>query len=192
VRLLAEHGADLDARGFDGRTAYALAVRRRRADVAAELERLGASSAVSLDDELIGGIARGERPIRVPELDADAREVVVEAALDREDVALVVELYGLDLRGWGDGTLLHMASWQGKPDVVERLLALGSDPSARAATDFDTPLGWAVHGSRYGPPGDHVAVAERLVDAGAQVEPRLAGVAGGPLAEWLERRASAA
>jgi ankyrin repeat protein len=171
VRLLAEHGADLDARGFDGRTAYALAVRRRRADVAAELERLGASSAVSLDDELIGGIARGERPIRVPELDADAREVVVEAALDREDVALVVELYGLDLRGWGDGT---------------------SDPSARAATDFDTPLGWAVHGSRYGPPGDHVAVAERLVDAGAQVEPRLAGVAGGPLAEWLERRASAA
>jgi len=186
VRLLAGHGAELDVAGRDGRTAYALAVRRGRADLVADLERLGASTAVSPEDELIGAVARGERPARPPELDADAREAVFEAALDREDVDLVVELYGVDLRGWGNGTLLHMASWQGKPGVVERLLTLGANPFARAATDLDTPLGWAVHGSRFGPPGDHVAVAERLVAAGALVEPRFADVARGPLAVWLE------
>ena len=54
--------------------------------------------------------------------------------------------------------------------------------------ELDTPLGWAVHGPRYGPPGDHVRVAELLVRAGAEIEPRFLDLAAGPLADWLEER----
>ena len=188
VRLLAERGADLDATDGEGRTAYAHAVRAGRHDVMRELAELGAATAVSADDELVGAIARGERPARAPLLDRDAREVIVDAAVNRAALDAVLELYGVDLRGWGNGTLLHAASWHGKPEPVERLLRAGSDVHARADTEYDTPLAWAAHGSRYGPPGDHVGVAELLVEAGAEIEPRFLDIAAGPLAEWLEER----
>jgi hypothetical protein len=35
---------------------------------------------------------------------------------------------------------------------------------------------------------DYVVVAERVVAARAELEPRFAGVAEGPLADWLEGR----
>lgn len=38
---------------------------------------------------------------------------------------------------------------------------------------------------------DYVGVAELLLSAGAELEPRFADVADGPLAEWLEARAYA-
>ena len=41
------------------------------------------------------------------------------------------------------------------------------------------------------PDGDHVGVAERLVAAGAQIEPRFLELADGPLAEWLQSRSIA-
>jgi hypothetical protein len=74
---------------------------------------------------------------------------------------------------------------------VERLLERGADPVARA--HFDTPLAWAAHGSSNydDPDGDHVGVAERLVAAGAEIEPPLLELADGPLAEWLQSRSIA-
>ena len=56
----------------------------------------------------------------------------------------------------------------------------------------DTPLAWAAHGSRdNGSSGDHVGVAERLVAAGAEIEPRFLELADGPLADWLQSRSIA-
>ena len=188
VRLLVGRGADLDAKDDDGRTAYAHAVRAGRSDVVRALAELGASTVVSAEDEVVGAIARGERPARTPVLDRDAREVVIDAAVNGGALDAVLALYGVDLRGWGNGTVLHAASWHGKAEHVERLLAAGFDVNARAETEYDTPLGWAVHGSRYGPPGDHVGVAERLVAAGAEIEARFLDVAAGALAGWLEER----
>ena len=70
---------------------------------------------------------------------------------------------------------------------VERLLAARRRPGRRVR-HFDTPLAWAAHGSQdFGASGrDHVGVAERLVAAGAQIEPRFLELADGPLAEWLQ------
>jgi ankyrin repeat protein len=102
----------------------------------------------------------------------------------------IVDLVGIGfharVHGSPDGTLLHHAAWVGSPTVVERLFDRGADPNARSGAAFDTPLAWAALGSyAYELPGrDYVAVAERLVAAGAEIEPRFAEVAAGPLAEW--------
>jgi ankyrin repeat protein len=72
-------------------------------------------------------------------------------------------------------------------EPVRLLLDAGADPLARSGAAFDTPLAWAALGSQnHRAPGrDYVAVAERLVAAGAQLEPRFAEVAEGPLAGWV-------
>ncbi len=190
LRLLVEHGARLDPE------AYRLAVRRGRHDQAETLAALGVPREADAADEAIGALARGERPELVPELDADAREVVVDAAMDGA-LEPVVDLYGTELRGNLGGTLLHAAAWHGRPDLVEELLARGADVAARAHTQYDTPLGWAVVGSAYAPlsgdpfaptGGEHVAACELLVAAGGELEPRFLEVAEGELLVWLEER----
>ena len=64
IRLLAEHGADVDRPGGETwrgevplRTPYQHAVLRNRDDVAAELERLGATTAVSDVDRAVAAVA---------------------------------------------------------------------------------------------------------------------------------------
>jgi ankyrin repeat protein len=181
VRLLAERGAQLDARDEGGRTAYRHAIRRGRDDLAKELARLGASTATEPEDNVLTPV----------ELDADGRDAAIDRALDGE-LERFLDVHGTDLRGWGGGTVLHMAAWRGLRDAVKQVLARGADPHAPAETAFATPLGWAAHGSRFGPPGDHLGVAELLVAAGARVDERDAEVASGPLSPWLAARVAAA
>ena len=202
LRLLAEHGAELDRRGGEWstppdehRTAYQNAVLRGLDEHAAVLAELGASTDVSSGDRAVSAVARGERPPDgLPEtLGPDQQEVLVHAALGGH-VDLVVDLVGPNFFGHAGGgppgTLLHHAAWTANADVVRRLLERGADPSARSGVEFDTPLAWAVHGSAYaGNEGrDYVAVAELLVAAGAELEPRFAEHAEGPLATWLADR----
>jgi ankyrin repeat protein len=189
IRLLVERGADLARRDAAGRTAYAHAVMGNRDDIAALLAELGSPIDLAPRDEAVAALLRGERVEQMPQLDQAARELVVTGRLTDEALDAVVASCGVGLRGWGGGTLLHGAAWHGDPGQVERLLAAGGDPRDRARTEFDTPLGWAAHGSRWAPPGgDHLRAAELLVAAGATVEPRHAELAASPLAEWLEER----
>ena len=202
LRLLAEHGADLDRPGGEtwrgevpARTPYQHAILRGRGDQAETLATLGASTEVDPQDRAVAAVARGERPeAPLPDaLDPDAQEVLILAAL-WGPADLVVDLVGPDFRGVvggsPEGTLLHHAAWVGDPEVVRRLLARGADPAARANADFDSPLGWAALASRSNelPGRDYVAVAELLADAGDVIEPRFLEVADGPLYEWLEER----
>jgi ankyrin repeat protein len=202
LRLLAEHGADLNRSGGEAwrgdvplRTPYQHAVIRGRTELAETLAELGAPTEVDPQDLALGALARGERTgVALPDdLDPDAQEVLIEAAL-RGKLDLVVELVGVNFQGViggsPGGTLLHWAAWVGNPDLVQTLLARGADPAARSNADFDTTLGWAAHGSHnYEQLGrDYVAVARLLVDAGNVVEPRLLDVAQGPLYDWLEAR----
>ena len=202
IRLLAEHGAELDRRGGEWstppehhRTAYENALLRGRGDVAALLAELGAFERVRPGDRAVAAVARGERPSEpLPDpLDPDAQEVLTLAALDGR-LELVVELLGAGafthVGGGPPGTLLHHACWAGDPRVVRRLLELGADPRARSGAEFDTPVAWAVLASQYhGIPGrDYVGVVQSLVAAGAELEDRFADVAEGPLAAWLEER----
>jgi Ankyrin repeat len=202
IRLLAQQGVDLDHRGGEWstppkqyRTAYQNAVLRGRDDVAAVLAELGASTEMRPGDREVVAVARGERPERKlpPEFDPDQQEVLILAALDGR-LELVVELLGANffghVGGGPPGTLLHHACWVGNPEVVRRLLELGANPAARSGAQYDTPLAWTVLGSQYHQfvDRDYVAVAEQLVSAGAQLEPRYAEVAQGPLTDWLEDR----
>ncbi len=195
VRLLAEHGADLDRPGGETwrgnvpvRTPYQHARLRARDDVAETLAELGASTAIDPADAAVESLARGERPITpLPErLDVDAQEVIVLSALGGH-VDAIVEAVGPGFRGVvggsPEGALVEHAAWVGDAALVERLLELGAEPGAA--------LGWTAHGSRnHRAAGrDYVAVAELLVAAGAPLE--AAGFlddAEGPLYAWLAAR----
>jgi ankyrin repeat protein len=203
LRVLAEHGADLERRGgewstpqVEYKTAYQNAVLRGRDDQAAVLAELGASTDLSTEETVISAVARGERPAGAlpPHLSPDAQEALVGATLAGR-VDLVVDLAGPDFFGHNGGgppgTLLHHAAWLGNANIVRQLLARGADPAAGSGADFDTPLAWAVHGSRHNGDdgdGDYVAVAELLVAAGGKLEPRFAEAVDGELAGWLDER----
>jgi ankyrin repeat protein len=201
LRLLVEHGADVDGPGGETwrgdvplRTPYQHAVLRGRDDVAETLAELGAATDVDPADVAIGSVARGERPTtRLPaEPDVDAQEVLILTAL-YEHPGLVIDLVGPDFRGVVGGSpagsLLHHAAWVGNAGLVRQLLERGADPSPDPRSG--TPLAWAAHGSRNWEVGgrDYVAVAERLVEAGNRIEAGLLRDADGPLYEWLEGRA---
>jgi ankyrin repeat protein len=200
LRLLAEHGAELDRRGGEWstppdqyRTAYQNAVLRGLDDHAAVLAELGASTEVGAEDLAVAAVVKGERPQRdLPtELGPDAQEALALAAL-RGRLDLVVDLVGPNffghVGGGPPGTLLHHAAWVGNADAVRRLLERGADPVAPSGANFDTPIAWAVHGSTGWEieERDYVAVAELLLAAGAELEPRFPEAAEGPLAQWLE------
>ena len=200
VRLLAEHRADLDRPGGETwrgdvrlRTPYQHAVIRGRGDVAATLAELGASTELSAQDRALAALARGDRVMLDGPLDPDAQEVVVLAALGGK-LDAVLEAVGVGFRGVAgggpEGTLLHHAAWVGDAGLAGRLLAAGADARAPSPARFSTPAAWAALGSQaWELPGrDYVAVMEVLVDAGAELEPRFADVAHGPLEAWLDAR----
>ena len=197
IRLLAEHGADLDRPGGETwrgnvplRTPYQHARLRARHDVVRTLAELGASTEVDQADAAIESLARGERPTTPlpPHPDVDAQEVIVLAALGGH-VDAVVDAVGPGFRGVvggsPEGTLVEHAAWVGDAALVERLLALRAEHGAA--------LGWTAHGSRnHRAPGrDYVAVAELLVAAGTPLEAGLLDDAEGPLYAWLEARLDA-
>jgi ankyrin repeat protein len=199
LRLLVEHGAELDTPGGETwrgdvplRTPYQHARLRGRTDSAETLAELGASTEVAPEDLAVAAVAAGHRPAApLPaELDPDAQEVIILAAL-RGRLAAVVDVVGVDFRGVvggsPEGTLLHHAAWVGNPDVVRALLERGADPLAAAP---EPPLAWAVHGSQFWeePGRDHAGVAELLTAAGAPLELRYVEHADGPLYGWLEKR----
>ena len=196
VRLLVEHGADLEA--FDegeDRTPYGLAVRMGRRDLAELLAGLGAERRVGPVDELIGAAFAGDHAEAArlaaagPESLALVRTAyagaLAQAAGDArpETVRILLDLgVPVDSRGELGGTALHHAAWIGDAGLVAALIARGAGLE-RLDTQFGmTPLGWAVHGaSNATAPGDHVAVAETLARAGARVP---AGLADAPTATW--------
>jgi ankyrin repeat protein len=203
LRLLAEHGADLNRPGGETwrgnvplRTPYQHAVIRGRDHQAEALAELGADTTVAPEDLAVAALARGERPEGPLPDDPDAQEVIVMAALGGH-LDAVLEAVGPNYSGVVGGSpkgpLLGHAAWVGDPVVVRRLLEAGADPHGRAEAEFATPLAVAVHGSAYaGNEGDYVAVAEMLVAAGNEIEPRFLEVANGPLYDWLEARSGSA
>jgi ankyrin repeat protein len=155
IRRLIAAGAELDRRGGEWstpesqhRTAYSNAFLRNRTDLLEILAAAGASTAIGEGDAAVAAVARGERADLPDPLDADQQEALAESVLHGGDAALVVELLGVDRilhNGGGPaGTLLHMAAWMGDAELVERLLALGADPSVESSC---TPRDWSAHGA---------------------------------------------
>jgi ankyrin repeat protein/GNAT superfamily N-acetyltransferase len=167
VRLLVEHGADLEA-SFDGtgRTPYAVAVRSGRPDLAELLAELGARRRADPLDALIGACLAGDGATarRVAAEHPDAAELLRTAEADvlgrwaangrREAVEALLDLgVPVDARGPTGLTALQEATRRSDPGLVALLLRRGADPRKRAAVDgpraADEPpygeLAWAAH-----------------------------------------------
>ena len=202
LRLLAEHGAELDRRGGEWstppeqyRTAYQNAILRGQDETAALLAELGASTDVSPEDLAVAALARGEAPATpLPaELGADAQETLILAALrgrlDTIVAALGPNFFG-HVGGGPPGSLLHHACWVGDPQLVGRLLELGADCRRAPDTEVGTPIAWAARGSQYHRTAgrDYVAVVRAAAGGGRAARAPLPRHAEGPLAGWLEER----
>ncbi len=51
--------------------------------------------------------------------------------------------------GLDGGTALHQAAWFGQPENARLLVAAGAPRDVYDESHASSPLGWAVHGSRY-------------------------------------------
>jgi ankyrin repeat protein len=166
VRLLVEHGVNVDARrGPRGHTAYEEAVRAGHAAIADYLLQHGATK-IALDSLQAFSIAcasgrRGEVHARLEEdpgllerLGHKGRIELLHRAAHRFDsIRLVVEL-GVDINAMVPGTemdrtLLHNAAAMSTIPVIRFLLGLGADPNLLDLPFHSTPIGWALyHGRR--------------------------------------------
>jgi ankyrin repeat protein/GNAT superfamily N-acetyltransferase len=151
LRLLVEHGADLEA-SFDGsgRTPYGIAVRRGRRDLAEVLVALGAQRRVEPIDELVGACLGGDaatarrlaarHPDAARLLRSSEADVLAQAAARGQRAAVEVLLdFGVpvDARGPMGETALEAARESGHDAVAALLLERGADPRKRAPREDD-------------------------------------------------------
>ncbi len=170
ISELLRHGASVDARREDGRTAYALAVQIGRSEIATALAAAGANTETSpLDRYLAGSLEKlppDFGPDRIEErllsdLTRSHRTTAVRALLDAG--------VSVSARGEMGATALHWACWKGYDDIVKLLLAHGASLNSEDEEFHGTPPGWFGHGVQNNTEdrGDYPAVARLLIEAGA-------------------------
>ncbi|MEO5960758.1 MAG: ankyrin repeat domain-containing protein [Opitutaceae bacterium] len=185
VVLLLRHGADAALMRADGRTAYALAVRSGREDVAALLRERGAAMELGARDVFLGACMRadasaaqqvlGAHPGLLATLSMEDRKLPIRAA--KKGLAGALELFGrfglhLAVEGEFGEQPLHWAAWHGQVDAVRVLVAGGVPLAPRDRKFCAPPLGWCGHGSLHcqNPAGEYGSVAEALLAAGAAID----------------------
>lgn len=186
VDLLLEHGAEADARNGGGKTAYAHAARRGFGPITERLAAHGADTSLTPADEFAvavgaNGLDEARRILAAhpgvartgnPEEDRLLADVAGRNA--SEPVAFLLEAGApLDVPGLDDGTPLHVAAWFGQPGNARLLVAAGAPLEIFERVHRSSPLGWAVHGSRYSGGAEdrkdaYRAVLGLLLEAGAQ------------------------
>ena len=94
---------------------------------------------------------------------------------ETEAVALLLSA-GADLTATGldSGTPLHQAAWFGQPANARGLIDAGAPLDVFDSTHDSSPLGWAVHGSRYSGGADenrdaYVELVRMLLETGASL-----------------------
>jgi ankyrin repeat protein len=149
LRLLVEHGADLEA-SFDGtgRTPYGVAVRSGRRDLVEQLAALGARRRVDPLDELVGACVAGDRPgaMRLADEHPEAARLLrtaeasvlgrLASAGRREAVEILLDLgVPVDARGPLGRTALEEATICDDADLAALLVERGADPAKRIPAD---------------------------------------------------------
>ena len=188
VEILLARGADIDAKTTGGKTAYAHAVRRGFADVATPLRKQGADTVLNEPDRFAVAVVEGRldeaRAIleahpevaRTGNPEEDRLLADVAGLNDSPPVALLISAgANLSARGLDDGTPLHQAAWFGQPDNARLLIDAGAPLDIFDTTHASSPIGWAVHGSRYSGGAEvrqdaHVALVRMLLAAGSGLE----------------------
>ncbi len=179
IAMLLDHGADINARRDDGRTAYAMAAVSGQAAVAALLRERGAAIELSALDQFVESANGAPDQIEplvmtgpakftsagnerlLPDLAGSHRTAAVRA--------LLAAGMPVDARGEAGGTALHWACWKGYADIVGLLLNHGATLTIEDTEFHATPAGWMHHGMQNCPErnGDYAQVARLLIAAGA-------------------------
>jgi ankyrin repeat protein len=185
IDLLFSHGADANIARADGRTPYAIAVRRGSPEIIAIFEAHGADEGTVSDvDRFIGACVRADEPEArrllaahpsfVRDLTDDDQRAVRFAIQDGSVAALeLMRALGFDVMRRFDGaTPLHEAAWLGRREVVKQYLAWGAPLNERDKTYGSSPLGWAAHGSTFahGDTRDYASIVDLLAAAGADFD----------------------
>ncbi len=172
IRLLAEHGVDLESPltvgpgpGATALTPVHLAHRSGHRATAALLVDLGAAPDPDPEWAAVSALLAGDRatvtrslersPDLLPHLVQRHRSLILWAAvLDRADAIRLLADVGFDVNAYGRQdlpleqpweTALHHAAGEGKLGVARTLLELGADPTLRDRRFSGTPLDWAHH-----------------------------------------------
>lgn len=187
VKLLLDHGADIDAQNHGGKTAYAHAIRRGFDEVAESLAERGADTALSDADRFAVAVVAGQLE--------EAREMLLEhpkvactgnpeedrlladvAGRPNSDAVELLITAGADLTelGLDSGTPLHQAAWFGQPTNARMLIDAGAPLDVFDNVHESSPLGWAVHGSRNSGAAEerqtvYAELVRMLLDAGSSL-----------------------
>ena len=184
VELLVEHGADIQQRRADGRTAHTVAELHGNHDIAAWLLARGAKDERSLLERFVSACARGDRPLAEsmlhehPALRGELHtehHLMMHVPAERGDAAILETMLacGFDPNAKdAEGvTALHRAAMGGRVEAVRVLLAYGASVNAVDGMFSATPLVWATEGWSHRPnQGDHIGVARLLIAAGSPLE----------------------
>jgi ankyrin repeat protein len=184
AQVAASHTLRPDMVGLSRGSAYSLAARYGQTQAMDWLREHGAQTDLTPVEEFFAACGRGDepavramlaaRPELVPSLSEEDKMVLAFAAGDGKVAAVRLMLLAgmpMDIHGDTGGTPLHQAAWYGQLEVVKLLLAHHAPLEAKDTTYGGTPLGWACHGSENcrNPNGDYPAVAEALIQAGAEI-----------------------
>jgi ankyrin repeat protein len=159
IKLLLDHGADVNARNDLGFTAYQLARLLGHTKVAELLLRSGAADDLDDRQRFLAACAAGDartarrllasQPKLMQSLTPHEARILPEAAAAGHLKAVRVMLdLGFDPDAPGDwgGSALHQAAWSGHVEIVRLLLARGANPETRQHYGGDA-LHTAIHGS---------------------------------------------
>ena len=186
--ILLEYGADIDALNAYQKTVFAHAARRGFTEISSALALAGANISLNEADHLAIALVDGR-------LDA-AREILQKSpglartgnpGEDRiladlagrpelEPVRILVEAgANLAAPALDDGTPLHQTAWFGEPVNARYLVEAGAPLDIFDRVHQSSPLGWAVHGSRYSGDADkrqaaYMEIVQLLLDAGSALE----------------------
>lgn len=160
--LLIAHGADVDRKNGEGRTAYAMAARGHQVEIVERLAAAGADTGLEPADAFLAACAAGDRAAAERLLEShaglwkglsarDTSEICEAAAAgNTRGVRTMLELgWEIDTRGvtWGE-TPAHRAALAGRLETLELLIERGADLSLTDRCYDSTPLGWAQHDGR--------------------------------------------
>ena len=188
VERLLDAGAAIDLTNRHGKSAWAHSVRRGFTEIADLLEARGADTTLAPADQFAVAITRHQFD-RASEILANHPGVArtgnpeedrlladMAGRLSTAPVTFLLKLdVDLEARALDDGTPLHQAAWFGSPENARLLVEAGADIDAWEKCHDMTPLGWAVHGSRYSGDAEtrqdaYLPIVKLLLDAGSTLK----------------------